>query len=57
MTADDITDKIIAVISARNDPVLAGSDLAGSDTATVAPRRGGLATPHPFDPACLGPAN
>jgi hypothetical protein len=48
MTVDDITNKIIAVIGAQNDPVL-----AGSDTAAVAPRRGGFAAPYPFDPACL----
>jgi hypothetical protein len=39
MTTEDITDKINAVIGARNDPVLAGSDTA----AVAPPRRGGFA--------------
>jgi hypothetical protein len=39
MTAGNIGDNIIAVIGARNDPVLAGSDTAA---AVAPPRRGGL---------------
>lgn len=46
-----ITDKVIALIGARNGPVLADPDTA----AVVLPWRGRPAAPYPFDPACLGP--
>jgi hypothetical protein len=41
MTADDVNDKVVAVIGARSGTLLADADTA----------------PHPFDPARLAPEN
>ena len=49
MTAGNIGDNIIAVIGARNDPVLAGSDTAAAV--------GWFAACYPFDLASVGPAD